>query len=414
MPRVAPSSPKDAIAVLKRHFSPGAALAAKVAGMGAIEAEAGGATVTLSNGRRLLDFGSYGVTLLGHRHPAVVTALTREMERVPTATRLLANPTTTAFAVELLKRYDGSLSRIWLGSDGSDAVEASLKLARRRTGRMRILSVEGAFHGKTLGALALTTGPSFRAGLDPLLKEVTHLCPEDPLAVRKEVSRGDVAAVIFEPVLGEGGVRPLDPSILRRWVDDIHAAEGFAISDEVQTGLGRCGMFSPSMSAGLEPDGVLLGKALGGGLMPLSAVVATESLAAPMVADPTWHTCSFGGHPLACAAGLATLATLPEVQPHAQEVGAVLGRGLTVLAENHGDAIKDVRGAGLMWGIELASPGAAGVALIELAHRGLLLSPCLSSDRTLRLLPPMVTSEEQVDQALEILSGTMDYLQPFF
>jgi putrescine aminotransferase len=396
-----------------QYISPGAALTANVLGGGAAEATASGATVVLSDGRRLLDFGSYGVTLLGHRHPAVRAALSSALEGMPTATRVLANPTTAAFAEELVRRCGEPLRRVWMGSDGSDVVEATLKLARRVTGRMRVLVAEGAFHGKTLGALALTTNPAFRAGLEPLLGSVAVLPRDDPRAVLRETGRGGVAALVFEPIQGEAGVRPLDPTVLERWVADARAAGAFVISDEIQVGLWRCGSFSPSIAAGLSPDAVLLGKALGGGLMPLSAMVATDALAGPLVADPTWHTTTFGGHPLACAAGHAALAALEETAAHGAAVGEMLGSGLEALAGEHPEVIAEVRGTGLMWGLEFTTPGAAGAALIELAQGGLLVSPCLSSHSTIRLLPPMVASPKQIGIALEILGGALPSLVPY-
>ena len=264
-----PDLDRMTLARLSESFSPGAALTAKILGSGATESTASGATVILSDGRRLLDFGSYGVTLLGHRHPRILAAISDALEGIPTATRTLANPLTAAFAADLLHRLGEPLRRLWLGSDGSDVVEAALKLARRVTGRMRVLTVEGAFHGKTMGALALTTNPVFRQGLEPLLGAVSVLPRDDCEAVLRDTGRGDVAALIFEPIQGEAGVRPLDPMVLRRWVSDARAADAFVISDEVQVGLRRSGPFSPSIAAGLEPDAVLLGKALGGGLMPL-------------------------------------------------------------------------------------------------------------------------------------------------
>jgi putrescine aminotransferase len=158
---------------------------------------------------------------------------------------------------------------------------------------------------------------------------------------------------------------------------------------------------------------VLLGKALGGGVMPLSAMVATDAFAAPMVADPTWHTTTFSGHPLACAAGSAALAALKDTASQGATLGRTLGSGLEMLAREHPDLIAEVRGAGLIWGLEFATPGAAGAALIELAHGGLLVSPCLSSNNTIRLLPPMVASLEQVEGALEILAATLPSLRAY-
>jgi putrescine aminotransferase len=407
------SEGRQALERIERHFSPGAALTAKVLGGGAVEVAASGAIVTLSDGRELLDFGSYAVTLLGHRHPTVLAAIADGLATMPTATRVLANPVTAAFAAELSERCGGPLQRVWLGSDGSDAVEAALKLARRSSARMRVLVVEGAFHGKTLGALALTRNPLFREGLESLLGPVAELPRDDPEAVRREAAAGDVAALIVEPVQGEAGVRVLDPAVLGRWVEDARAAGAFVISDEIQAGLRRSGPFSPSLAAGLEPDAVLFGKALGGGLMPISALVATEALAAPLIADPTWHSATFSGHPLACAAGRAALAAIDAEAENGSAVAEIVSAGLLELGAAHPGLIAEVRGAGLIWGLEFASPGAAGAALIDLAHNGLLVSPCLSSTSTVRLLPPMVTSPDQAADALAILAATLPEIEPY-
>lgn len=418
MPKPQPAAPalppndesRATLGRIERHISPGAALTAKVLGGGATEMAASGAVVTLSDGRELLDFGSYAVTLLGHRHPTVVAALMESLTTMPTATRVLANPVTAAFAAELSQRCGDSLQRIWFGSDGSDVVEAALKLARRSSGRMRVLVVEGAFHGKTLGALSLTRNPVFREGLEALMGPVTELRRDDVDAVRREAAAGDVAALVIEPIQGEAGVRVLDPVVLRRWTADAHAAGAFVISDEIQVGLRRSGPFSSSLASGLSPDAVLFGKALGGGLMPISALVATESLAAPLIADPSWHSATFSGHPLGCAAGRAALAAIEVEAENGRAIGEILASGLRELAAAHPGLVAEVRGAGLIWGIEFAGPGAAGAALIELARRGLLVSPCLSSASTVRLLPPMVTSPEQATGALSILDSTLPEL----
>lgn len=398
---------------IERHVSPGAALSAKVLGGGGVEVAASGAVVTLSDGRELLDFGSYAVTLLGHRHPAVLAAVADGLAKMPTATRVLANPVTAAFAAELSEHCGSPLQRVWLGSDGADAVEVALKLARRSSSRMRVLVVEGAFHGKTLGALALTRNPVFREGLESLLEPVTELPRDDPEAVRREAAAGDVAALVVEPIQGEAGVRVLDPAVLARWATDARAAGVFLISDEIQVGLRRAGPFSLSLAASLEPDAILFGKALGGGLMPISALVATETLAAPLIADPTWHSATFGGHPLACAAGRAALVAIDAEAANGSAVAEVVGDGLQELTATHPEVIAEVRGAGLIWGIEFASPGAAGAALIELAQKGLLVSPCLSSTSTVRLLPPMATTPDQAADALAILAATLPELEPY-
>lgn len=394
--------------VLRRHVAAGAALSAKFMGGDAVEVGAEGATVELSDGREMIDFGSYAVTLLGHRHPAVLAALAAELETMPTSTRALANPTVTALISELATRSDARLQRVWLGSDGADAVEVAVKLARRVTGRPRVLAVERSFHGKTLGALALTWNPVFRAGLEQHLGWVTHLSRDDPGAVAREAARGDVAALVVEPIQGEGGVRALGEELLRGWTSDARAAGAFVISDEVQVGLGRCGAFSLALEAGLEPDAILLGKALGGGVMPLSAMLASEALHEPLTRDPNWHSSTFGAHPLSCAAARASLRALDELSGRGRRLEARLAERLRELENANRGLIVATRGRGLLWGIELAGAGEAGSLLLELAAGGLLTSPCLSSPTTIRLAPPITTTDEQLDRAIDILGAGLE------
>lgn len=400
---------------LLRHSSPGTVLAAKIAGQSAVEADASGAVVRLSDGREAIDFGSYGVALLGHRHPAVVAAVADQLQHMASTTRLLANPVTVGLMADLAERFGPRLQRVWLGSDGADAVEVAIKLARRRTGRLRLLAVDGAFHGKTLGALGLTSGPIFRAGLEPLLGYVTHLRPDDPDAVEREVRREAVAALVVEPIRGEGGVQPLDAGVFARWAADARAAGAYVISDEIQVGLHRCGPASLAIEAGIDPDAIVLGKALGGGVMPLSAMLACDDLYEPLTADPTWHSQTFSGHPLSCAAGRAALRALDELAPTTGPISDRLEAGLRALAGEHAALITEVRGRGLLWGVEFANPAAAGSILVDLAMRGVLLSPCLSAPRTIRLLPPMVATEQQVDTVLgylaEVIAEAATYLE---
>lgn len=394
----------------RNHLAPGLALGQKITGQGAVEISARGAVVELSDGRQVLDFGSYAVTLLGHQHPEVVAAVQDQLQRMSTSTRSLANPVTTELAERLVAVLSPSrLRRVWFGQNGTDAVEAALKLARLAAGRPRILAVEGGYHGKSLGSLAVTWGPRYRRGLESVLAPVTHISRDDPEAVAREAANGDVAALIVEPVQGESGVVPLAPSVLRGWAADAHAAGAFVIADEVQCGLWRAG--APSLSLGprlhLDPDAVLLGKPLGGGILPLSAAVFADRLYAPMKADPFIHTATFSGHPLSCAAGLAGLRAMERLAPRAAQVGARLDQDLHAIAGDFPDVITAVRGRGLIWGIEFGSSAEAGIVLTELSESGLLLSPCLGRPEVLRLLPPMVVTDAQLDTALALLSAAV-------
>ncbi|KJY43422.1 ornithine aminotransferase [Streptomyces sp. NRRL B-1568] len=393
---------------LRRHQSPKLALTGKFAGKGAVESTASGSRVTLSDGRSVLDFGSYAVALLGHRHPGVVAAVQRQLEVMPTSTRSLANPVSAEASAVLADYLGGTLPKVYFGLNGADAVEVSVKLARLASGRDRVLAVRGGYHGKTLGALALTHSPLFRVGLRGATVDVVHIDPDDPDAVRRECAQGPVAALVFEPVQGENGAVPLSVDVLRRWTTDAHAHGAFVIADEIQCGLRRCGERSVALAERLPVDAVLVGKPLGGGIVPLSAVVCSDLLYAPLAADPFLHSATFGGHPLSCAALPAALAAVEELADHGRMLTERLTAGLRTLHERHGQVMSGFRGRGLLWGIDFTAPQAAGEVVVGLANAGLLVSPCLSRPTTVRLLPPLTTTEAELDQALDILDTALD------
>ncbi|ANW21535.1 aspartate aminotransferase family protein [Streptomyces clavuligerus] len=402
-PDAARGTARDALTALRRHFSPRLALVYGMNGSGAVEADGRGARVRLSDGRSALDFGSYAVTLLGQRHPAVLDAVRAGLDTMPVSTRVLANPTTARLAEALTEWADpGRLTKVWLGLNGGDAVEAALKLARLATGRTLVLAVEGAYHGKSLGALATTWNPRYRRSLEPLLGGVVHI-PADPAAIAGAFAACVFAAVIVEPVQGEGGVRPLDPGFLRTLARTAHEHGAFLVADEIQTGLRRCGPRLLSTDLDLRPDAVLLGKALGGGVQPLSALVATPEFYAPLSADPFVHSSTFSGYPLGAAAALAALAAVEELAPRGERLASALGAGLARLARRHPALITEVRGRGLLWGVEFTGPAVAGDVLTGLGRHGLLVSPCLGRPEVLRLLPPLVADDADVAEALDIL-----------
>lgn len=393
---------------VKKHFSPSLAVAGKFMGQGAIETSADGCRVTLSDGRQALDFGSYAVALLGHRNAAVVDAVREQLDRMPTSTRSVLNPVPAQAAETVVEYLGGTLPKVYFGGGGADAVEVAIKLARVATGRSTVIAVEGAFHGKTLGALALTHHERFRGNLGSLLGGAVHVDPSDPGAVARVVAETDVAALIFEPVQGENGVTKLDPEILARWCADAKAAGAFVIADEIQVGLRRCGEKSVALAAGPPVDAVLLGKALGGGVIPVSAMVASEELYAPLVADFVLHTATFSGHPLATAAVAPALAAIEAHVADGVRIGAEMAAGLGAIAADHPESVVGVRGQGLLWGVDFVSPEFVGEVQAGLAQRGLVVSTCLSRPEVLRLIPPIVASSEDVEQALFILRGSIE------
>lgn len=399
---------------LRAHMSPALALAAKFAGQGAVEAGGSGCEVTLSDGRTALDFGSYAVTLLGHRNPAVVEAVRAQLDIMPTSTRSLGNPVAASAAREIVEYLGPDLPRVYFGLNGADAVEVAIKCARLATGRTKVIAVRGGYHGKSMGALALTHHSRFRDGLTDLLGGVAHVDPADPDAVGRHVRDGDVAALVFEPVQAENGVRPLDQNVLRGWCDDAKKAGAMVISDEIQVGLRRCGARSVALDAGLPVDGVLLGKPLGGGVVPLSAMVASDRLYQPLLRDPFRHTATFGGQPLCVAAVPAALSAIEANARNGELLADVMAAELSALRALHPQIITDVRGRGLLWGVDFARPELAGEVQIGLAQRGLLVSPCLSNPQTLRLLPPIVATPDQVRHAVRVLAAAVDQAKTTF
>jgi putrescine aminotransferase len=391
---------------VRAHMSPAAALAAKFAGRGAVEVVGSGCEVRLSDGRQALDFGSYAVTLLGHRHPEVVGAVIRQLAELPVSTRTLANPATARAAEDVVTYLGSTLPRVYFGTNGADAVELAVKLARLATGRVRVLAVRGAYHGKSLGALALTWHPRFRAGLEPLLGNVIHADPRDVDAVR---DAGELAAVIFEPVQGENGVQVLDRDVLARWIGDAHASGAMVIADEIQVGLRRGGPRSISLDAGLDVDAVLLGKPLGGGVMPVSAAVCSDALYQPLADDPFRHTATFGAQPLGMAAVSAALEVIEANAGHGERVSGRMAAGLEALRTAHPEAVGAVRGRGLIWGVDFTSAEYAGEVALRLVEGGLLVSPCLSRPTTLRLLPPIIATDGEVTRAVETLFDAVSY-----
>ncbi|MEU5882412.1 aspartate aminotransferase family protein [Spirillospora sp. NPDC047279] len=395
-PDRAAGEPFDPLLAERHHLSPGLALAHRMAGGGAWETSADGAWITLSDGRRMLDLGSYGVTLLGHRHPAVTAAVAAQLARLPTSSRSLANDVTPRLAHRLIEALGHApLRRCWFGCNGADAVDLALKLARASTGRPRVLAAVGAFHGKTLGALSATWYARYRDVFAAHLAATTHVEVTDLDAVERELAAGDVAALIVEPVQGEGGVRPVPREVLVGWGELARRHGSHLIADEVQTGFHRCGGMSVALDSGAEVSAVLLGKALGGGVAPISAVVGTEELFGPLVRDPFLHTTTFSGHPLSAAAALSALDAVADLPDRGPAFAAILER----LRRAHPELIADVRGRGHLWGVELNDSHTAGVLLLELAAAGVVVSPCLGRPEVIRLLPPAVLSDADLEAA---------------
>ena len=360
-----------------------------------------GAHVWDAEGNRYLDLvGGIAVNVLGHAHPAIVEAVTNQIATLGHTSNLYVNPVAVELAETLLDVAGlAGAAKVLFANSGAEAVEAAVKLTRL-TGRTRLVACEGAFHGRTMGALTVTGQQAKRAPFEPLLPDVTHVPFGDVEALRQAVD-GDTAAVFVEPVLGEGGVHPAPAGYLRAAREITTKAGALLVLDEVQTGVGRLGSWFAFQQAGVTPDVLTLAKGLGGGL-PLGACIGVG--AAGELLRPGQHGTTFGGNPVACAAGLAVLRTI--AADGLCERAAALGKEIVAGVEALGHPlVTDVRGAGLLLGIGLAEPVAAGVAGAA-AKAGYLVNNVQPD--AIRLAPPLIVDAADIKGFLAALPEILD------
>ncbi len=399
------SATEGLLSAYRRHLSRGRALFGQVTG-GLAEVSSGGVWVRTVDGRSLLDAGGYGVFLLGHRHPVVVEAVQAQLQTHPMATRTLLDPVCARASTLLAGVAPADIEHVHWVTSGAEATETALKLARIN-GHRRVIAMAGGFHGKTLGALSVTSRPTFRDPFLPLLP-VTHVPYGDAEALASALaSEPDPACVVVEPVLGEAGVIVPPIGYLARVQQVCRDAGAMLVLDEIQTGLGRTGRWWGGDHDGLTPDMVLVGKVLSGGVIPAAAVLATDAAYAPFDRDPFLHSSTFAGAPLACAAAAATIEVIAGegLVERAEDLGARLLSAVCEIFRDHlAPVTREVRGRGLMIGVEFDSPGVVGDLVLTLLEEGLLVSTSLNEDRVLRLTPPAVLTDGEVEQLLQRLS----------
>jgi predicted acetylornithine/succinylornithine family transaminase len=357
------------------------------------------------DGRGYLDLISgVGVAALGHANPRLAAAIADQASTLLHTSNLFFHPLQGELATRLSDL--SGLPRAFFCNSGAEAVEACLKFARRywyaqkETNRPGLVAFEHSFHGRTIGAQSVTWDDHYRAPFAPLLANVQFVSPKDPDALRKAVT-DTTGAVILEPLQGEGGVRPFSQEMADAVNDACRRTGALLIADEIQCGLGRTGRPFYSDALGLKPDLMAVGKALGAGV-PIAAALFSERVAkAAAFGD---HGSTYGGNLLACRAALVFLEELidRDLISHVASVGAYLERGLRAIAARHA-AVREVRGAGLIWGLDLDRPALPVVgAALEL---GLLVNR--TSDTVVRLLPPYVITEAEVDQACALLERAL-------
>ncbi|GAB3680122.1 acetylornithine transaminase [Angustibacter aerolatus] len=365
-----------------------------------------GAYVWDADGRRYLDLlGGIATNALGHAHPTLVGAVTAQLSTLGHVSNFFASAPQVALAERLLQLLAAPAgSKVFFGNSGAEANEGAFKVARR-TGRPTILALEGGFHGRTLGALALTHKPAYREPFEPLPGGVVHL-PFGDLGALEAALVGDagqhVAALVVEAVQGEGGVRPLPPGYLAAARRLTTAAGALLVVDEVQTGVGRTGAWFAHTRHGVVPDVVTLAKGLGGGV-PIGAVVTLGERASTLLGAGQ-HGSTFGGNPVSAAAALATLHVIErdDLLRQATEVGAHLVRGVEGLGH---PLVQGVRGEGLLLGIQLTRPVAAQVVVAAL-EAGVVMNAV--APEVVRLAPPLVLTHQQADEFLAVLPHALD------
>jgi acetylornithine/N-succinyldiaminopimelate aminotransferase len=352
-------------------------------------------------GNRYLDLlGGIATTALGHAHPTLLAAVADQLATLGHVSNFFASPAQITLAERLLALLDAPVgSRVFFANSGAEANEVAFKIARR-TGRPRVLALEGAFHGRTMGALALTHNPAYREPFAPLPGGVQHL-PFGDLDALADALDDRVAALVLEPVQGEAGVRPLPEGYLAASRDLTLRAGALLVLDEVQTGAGRTGDWFAHTRHGVVPDVLTLAKGLGGGI-PIGAVVTLGGRASALLGAGQ-HGSTFGGNPVAAAAALATLDVIERdgLLANARDVGARLAAGAPAVGA---PAVTGVRGAGLLLGIELAEPVAAEVAAAAL-DAGFVVN-AVTAD-TIRLAPPLILTADQADSFLVALPGIL-------
>jgi len=360
-------------------------------------------------GERYLDmFAGIAVNALGHAHPRVVKAIADQAARYIHLSNYFAQEPQIRLA-ELLLTFSG-FERVFFANSGTEAIEGAIKIARRwgsTRGKSSVIGFSNAFHGRTLGALSIMDRPSYREGFGPFLEGCRSLPFNDAGALRHAVGP-ETAAVVLECIQGEGGIRPVHPDFVSTLQELRQQYQFLVIADEIQTGCGRTGRFLASEHFALSPDLVTLAKPIGGGL-PLGAILGASSVAD--ILQPGMHGTTFGGNPVACAAGVAVLEELREqsLMQHAAEMGTLLFSLLRDCVTDFPQLCKEVRGLGLMIGLELA--GEAEPVVTAMRERGILIN---GTDKSvLRFVPPLIVTADEIHWTVRVLREVLSGISSF-
>lgn len=372
--------------------------------------DAAGCSLKTAEGRILLDMISgISVSNLGHCHPAVVEAVKDQIDRfahVDVYGRFTLPP-----QVEIARRLSsvtpGDLDVAFLTSTGTEATEGALKLARKYTGRPGFVAFERSFHGRTMGSLSVTWKEEWRKPFEPLLQPV-RFAPYDDLDAAAEVIDEDIAAVIVEPVQGEGGVRIPSGGFLPGLRDLCTERGALLICDEVQGGMGRSGRWFSCRHWDVVPDVITIAKAFGGGL-PLGAFISTAEIFATFLDPPLSHLTTFGGNPVSCAAAVAAFDVIERdgLVERAAEMGKYLRDGLRSVRDDHPATLVRVRGIGLWCAFDVRPATLAQPLVTDMARRGVVVGSMLNSAGTVRVAPPLIIRRSEIDRFIDVLGAAI-------
>lgn len=392
-----------------RYVNAGLAKLYRFANVMTMEWDASGAVIRDVHGKEYIDCsGGPAVFNVGHRHPKVVAAVKAQLDRMPMSVRAMPRGPEADLAELLAQITPGDLQYTFFANSGAEANEGALKLARLATGRPNFVAADGAFHGKTMGALSASGRERYKAPFQPLVPGFSHVPFGDLQAMAQAVTH-QTAAVILEPIQGENGV-VTPPDAYLAGVRDLCTRQGaLLILDEVQTGFGRTGRMFACEHWGVVPDIITMAKALGGGVMPIGAFTGRPPLWKALEHNPYLHSSTFGGNPLACAAGIATIHVIQEERlvERAAELGEYLLTRLQGMARRHPSVVKQVRGKGLLIGVEFTDPDIVLLVTAEALQRGVVVFYSLNNPSTFRLAPPLVITREQLDRAVSALEDSI-------
>lgn len=407
MPRLDRAGVLDAY---RTHVNRGMAMVSEIADV-PVESHASGAYIFDVDGNRYLQCGGYGVFLLGLCHPDVVAAVQRQVQTLPLSSRELLSEETAAASATLAAVAPEGMDYVYFGNSGAEAAETAIKLARLN-GKTRLISTVRGYHGKTLGALSVTGQRRYREPFEPLLEGVRFVPFGDADAMADELGQtaGD-ACVIVEPIQGEGGVRIPPPGYLQDIERLCREAGAFLVFDEIFTGLGRTGEWWAS--SGVVPDVLLTGKTLSGGVVPVSAAIASEAAFGVLNRDPVLHSSTFSGAPLGAVAARTAIEVIQRdgIVERARELGERLLGELTQALDGRSTVV-DVRGRGLLIGVEFADPGLAGEFMLEMLRRGVLVAHSSSSHEVVRFTPPAILDDADVRWLIEAAADAAKAADP--